>query len=55
VDNEKVGTSPPDTQIAIPAGRHRIEVRNKDFAPFDTTVELKPNEVLRIKHHFVRR
>ena len=32
------GTTPPLSRLALPAGKHRIVVRNDDFPPFASTV-----------------
>ncbi|WP_192805109.1 adenylate/guanylate cyclase domain-containing protein [Noviherbaspirillum aerium] len=41
VDGAKRGISPPIKSISLTPGKHRIEVRNGDFAPYKETIEVK--------------
>ncbi|MEC4718703.1 adenylate/guanylate cyclase domain-containing protein [Noviherbaspirillum sp. CPCC 100848] len=41
VDGTKRGISPPIKSISLAPGKHRIEVRNGDFAPYKETIEVK--------------
>ncbi|TFW10487.1 PEGA domain-containing protein [Oxalobacteraceae bacterium OM1] len=41
VDGGKRGISPPVKSLSLPPGKHRIEVRNGDFAPYKETVEVR--------------
>lgn len=41
VDGAKRGISPPIKSISLAPGKHRIEVRNGDFAPYKETIEVK--------------
>ncbi len=52
VDGARKGLSPPLTQLTLPAGKHTIEVRNSDFEPFVTTVEVEGEKTVRIRHKF---
>jgi len=52
VDNKKIGISPPLTEIKLPVGKHKIEVRNDGFEPYKQDVNLAANASLRIKHKF---
>ena len=52
VDNRKVGISPPLTEIKLKPGKHTIEIRNGDFAPYQQSINLTANASLRIKHKF---
>ncbi len=52
VDGKKAGVSPPLTEIRLPPGKHRIEIRNTTFAPRRQNVDLAPNASIRIKHKF---
>ena len=38
--------------LTLPKGKHRIEVRNGAFKPFEEDYELGSNETVRIKHKF---
>jgi serine/threonine-protein kinase len=52
IDGKKTGNSPPLTEIRLPAGKHRIEIRNATFAPYRQNVDLAPDATIRIKHKF---
>ncbi|MDD5328539.1 MAG: serine/threonine protein kinase [Sulfuricella sp.] len=52
IDGKKRGPSPPLKEIDLPAGEHRIEVRNADFPPYRETVELKAGDHHKIQHKF---
>lgn len=52
IDGKLLGVSPPLNEIRLPAGRHRIEIRNGGFAPYSSTVDLAANASLRVKHKF---
>ena len=52
VDNRKVGISPPLGEIKVSPGKHKIEIRNNTFAPYQQNIELAANASLRIKHKF---
>lgn len=52
VDGVKLGPSPPLKEFKLPPGKHKIEVRNDDGAPFVTSVDLKAGETLQVNHKF---
>ena len=52
VNGKLLGVSPPLNEVRLPAGRHRIEIRNGEFAPYSNTVDLAANSSLRLKHKF---
>jgi len=52
VDGEARGTTPPLTQLTLPAGRHLIEIRNGDRAPYVAQVEITPDRPQQIRHRF---
>jgi serine/threonine-protein kinase len=52
VDGRKTGITPPLREIALPPGRHTIEVRNSTFKPHRQTVDLAEDASIRIKHKF---
>ena len=52
VNGRAVGYSPPLTRLRLPAGRHRIEIRNLDFTPFVADVQLKSGGVQSLRHRF---
>lgn len=52
VDGKMLGVSPPLNEIRLPAGKHRIEIRNGSFPPYRQSVDLAGDANLRIKHKF---
>ena len=52
VDGRKRGISPPLTELRLAPGRHTIEIRNAQFAPYAETVNLEANASAKIKHKF---
>jgi serine/threonine-protein kinase len=52
VDGSRAGISPPLTQLQLPAGRHRIEVRNAGAEPYKTEIEVDPAQARKIKFKF---
>jgi serine/threonine-protein kinase len=54
VDGKMVGVSPPMAELELSPGKHTIEVRNGPFKPYQTDVDLGPNETTRIKHKFLQ-
>jgi hypothetical protein len=41
VDGSKRGVSPPISSLSLAPGKHRIEIRNGQFAPQKQTVDVK--------------
>lgn len=41
VDGSRKGVSPPMKSLSLAPGKHRIEIRNGDFAPYRETVEVR--------------
>src|SRR5262245_15677075 len=52
VDGKSRGLSPPLRTLEVPAGSHKVEIRNSTFPPYVDTVEVKPGEAVRIQHRF---
>ncbi len=52
VDGKKVGVTPPLRKIDLPPGKRLIVVRNADFLPFETTLDIQPESLLQISHRF---
>jgi hypothetical protein len=46
------GTTPPLTQLLLPAGRHTIELRNGQRQPYIAQVDVSPDRPQRISHRF---
>jgi len=53
VGGERRGTTPPLRELTLPAGTHRIELRNEAFATEVRTVEVGADAALFIEHRFV--
>jgi hypothetical protein len=52
VDGKLHGTTPPINTVDLPAGRHRIELRNSAQPPSLIYTTLEPGDVRRIRHRF---
>lgn len=52
VDGGKRGVSPPLKSLSLPPGKHRIEVRNGQFAPHKETIEVKSDRETTVKYVF---
>lgn len=52
VDGRPAGTSPPLTELNLPAGRHQIVVRNTDLPPYSTSVNVTADQPVTLKHKF---
>ena len=52
VNGDARGTTPPLTQLTLPAGRHTIEIRNGDQAPYLAQVDITPERPQQIRHRF---
>ena len=46
------GREPADAELELAPGSHRIEIRNGQFKPYFETLELAPNQTIRIQHKF---
>ena len=52
VDGKPAGTSPPLTELNLPAGTHQITIRNADLPVFSTSVKVVPGQPVSLKHRF---
>jgi serine/threonine-protein kinase len=52
VDGTAAGTTPPLTRLNLPEGSHTITVRNEDFAPYTTTVQVSADKPVTVRHRF---
>jgi len=52
IDGVPAGTTPPLTRLTLAAGSHTITVRNEDFPPFTTTVEVTADKPVTVRHRF---
>jgi len=53
IDGRTVGLAPPLNRLTLSAGTHQVVVRNADFPPFTTTVQLEADGVAVVRHRFV--
>ena len=52
VDGRSRGRAPPLLVLEVPAGSHKIEIRNSTSPAHVAQVEVKPGETVRIQHRF---
>lgn len=52
VDGGKRGVSPPMKSLSLAPGKHRIEIRNGDFAPYKETIEVKSGGETTVQYVF---
>ena len=52
VNGSPAGTTPPLTRLTLPEGTHTITVRNEDFPPFITTVQVTAEKPATVRHRF---
>ena len=52
VDGSPAGIAPPLTRLTLPEGTHTITVRNEDFPPYTTTVQVLADKPLTLRHRF---
>lgn len=52
VDGTPVGTAPPLTEITLSVGTHQIVVRNADYPPYSSSVDVKQGTPVLLKHRF---
>lgn len=54
VDGAAVGVSPPLTELKLPAGRHRVEIRHGEKQAVTANVDIDPAQPRRIEHRFAK-
>jgi serine/threonine-protein kinase len=52
VDGRPAGIAPPLVKLELAEGSHQVTVRNGDFPPYTTRVEVHPDKPAVIKHRF---
>jgi hypothetical protein len=52
IDGVAAGTTPPLTRLSLPTGTHTITVRNEDFPPYTTTLEVTADKPVTLRHRF---
>jgi hypothetical protein len=52
VDGKSMGVTPPLTQLSLPAGAHRVQLRNGDLTPKEITVDVPAGKYATVRHRF---
>jgi serine/threonine-protein kinase len=52
IDGTPAGTAPPLVNLTLAEGTHTITVRNSDFPPYVTTVQISAERTVVLKHRF---
>lgn len=52
VNGRRQGASPPLKELKLKAGKHRLQIRNGDLTPYQTTIEIKAGQSVTIRHKF---
>jgi eukaryotic-like serine/threonine-protein kinase len=52
VDGRAAGITPPLVSLELPAGPHRITIRNGDFPPYTAQVEVNADRPVTVRHRF---
>jgi serine/threonine-protein kinase len=52
INGVAAGTTPPLTRLSLPTGTHTITVRNEDFPPYTTTLEVTADKPVTLRHRF---
>ena len=52
VDGVAAGTTPPLSRLTLSAGKHKIVIRNDDFAPLAATVTVENDKPVTLRHRF---
>ncbi len=52
VNGQAMGTTPPLTRLTLAEGSHTITVRNEDFPPYTTTVQVVADKPVTLRHRF---
>ncbi len=52
VDGRVAGITPPLVTLDLPAGAHQITIRNGDFPPYTTQIEVSADQPVTLRHRF---
>jgi len=52
VDGKSMGLTPPLTQLKLPAGAHKLQLRNGDLSPSELTVTVPAGRYVTVQHRF---
>lgn len=52
IDGKPTGVTPPLTEVAVPTGRHHIEIRHASAPAWATDIDIQGTSTIRIEHTF---
>lgn len=52
VDGKPAGIAPPLNELTLSEGRHTITIRNDEFPPYSSSVNIIPGQAVSLKHRF---
>lgn len=52
VNGAAAGTTPPLTRLTLAEGSHTVTIRNEDFVPYTTTVQVSADKPVTVRHRF---
>jgi hypothetical protein len=52
VDGKPVGIAPPLNELTLKEGRHTVTIRNDEFPPYSSSVNIVPGQPASLKHRF---
>jgi serine/threonine-protein kinase len=52
IDGKPAGTTPPLTRVSLDEGAHTVTVRNDDFPPYTTSVQVGSDKPVVVRHRF---
>lgn len=52
VDGKPVGTAPPLNELTLSEGRHTVTIRNDEFPPYSSSVNIVPGQPVSLKYRF---
>lgn len=52
VDGKPVGIAPPLNELTLSEGRHTVTIRNDEFPPYSSSVNIVPGQAVSLKHRF---
>lgn len=52
VNGRRYGASPPLKELKLKPGKYRVQVRNGDLPPYNTSIDLKADSSVTIRHKF---
>lgn len=52
VNGSQRGVSPPLKSLSLPPGKYKVEVRNGEFTPYKTSIEVKSGDAVTVHYRF---